>query len=390
MGSASAQLITIAMLPILSRIIDPKILGQYSISTISVMILYPIFCGRMDQALLASENDNKNELLNAGLRFNLIFIVLSIVIIILLSFIIDQKYIFSILLTLFAISSFSISQLISSHSLSEGDFGCASKHRFIRTTTTILIQIVLCYFSTNLYSMLISYISANLISVLFFNSITDKKLVIYVEFNSFKKIIKRKKDFILYQNISYAFSMASQYIMNYSFVYFSNTITLGLYSMMTRVMQAPITLVSSSIKDAFYYKAKKISNRKLLRKELIKITFTLLTLSLIVSIIFFNHLPYLFESLFGIEWKEAGVYAQILTPWFILMFLNQPYSAVANIIGIQKVIMKFDILSFLMRLIVIVSSWLIYNDVYITLYAFSVLGVLLNISLMYLIYKRCK
>ncbi|HHJ1253840.1 TPA: hypothetical protein ACQFL5_003494, partial [Proteus mirabilis] len=62
-GSASGQIIAIVLLPILTRQVNPGIFGLYSISTIMVMILSPIFCLKLDHSLLSSNRKDKKIIL---------------------------------------------------------------------------------------------------------------------------------------------------------------------------------------------------------------------------------------------------------------------------------------------------------------------------------------
>ncbi|MDC9596809.1 lipopolysaccharide biosynthesis protein [Xenorhabdus anantnagensis] len=388
-GSVSGQIIAILLLPILSRIITPDALGQYSISIILIMILSPLCCLKLDQALLTSNKEDKQNIFFSAIYISsiisLIIFFISIVAFYIFNFLYFEWYIYTTL----SLYTFTVSQLTVSYSLSTGNFSTAVKHRFVRTTLCLFLQIGISYISSISNSLLIAYIISNLISIIFFKNIHITSLTSYFSPRKISFIIKENKNFTYYQTISELFSMSSQYIVNLSMAVFSTSAVIGMYSMTTRTMQAPITLITSSVKEAFYYKIKKIKDKKNIRKELIKISAFLLIPSLIISITTFKHLPFLFGFIFGNQWTESGVYAQILLPWFILLFINQPYSAAANIIGIQKKILFIDIFSFLIRSASIIISWVMFDSIYTTLLVFSFTGILLNLWLIILVYKNC-
>jgi O-antigen/teichoic acid export membrane protein len=45
--------------------------------------------------------------------------------------------------------------------------------------------------------------------------------------------------------------------------------------------------------------------------------------------------PELFAVVFGEEWREAGIYAQWLTPWVFLVFLSSPLSIIPSVVEKQ-------------------------------------------------------
>lgn len=388
-GSAAGQAISLVLLPILSRTIKPEHLGEFSITMVFVMVFNSIIALKMDGVLLASNQDDKTIYTRIGIASaSIISLTIMFLLVIALFFGANFDIIFFIL-TVGALLSFSLSQLCSSYSLSIGDFSSATKHRFSRTTLTLIIQIALCINYPSGNSLIFGYIMANIAAIFMFNSWNVRDILHIPSFKQVKVVVYDKWDFVIYQNLSGVFSIASQYIMNLSLVYFSGSSFVGIYSMTTRVMQAPITLVTSSVKDAFYYKVKKISDRSEVRRELKKITIYMFLPAFLASILVFPFLPGVFSFVFGDAWYDSGVYAQILLPWFVMLFINQPYTATGAVIGIQKKLMKFDAFSFLTRVVTVVLSWLIYDDIYITLISFSVLGVLLNAALIRIVYRSC-
>ncbi|HFS6722657.1 lipopolysaccharide biosynthesis protein [Proteus mirabilis] len=390
-GSASGQIIAIVLLPILTRQVNPGIFGLYSISTIMVMILSPIFCLKLDHSLLSSNRKDKKIILRCGIAYSHIFFIITLIFLFLYEQLFNFSNLFWVILTCLSISSFTISQIIISYHMSIGEFNLAIKHRLFRTIFCLISQILLCFiFIPSVELLLIGYILTNIFSFLIFNKLSFFSTFYIPKINILKRVFIKEKNFTYYQTISDLFSTMSQYVMNFSMMYFSTTAVIGTYSMTTRIMQAPITLITSSIKEAFYYKIKKYKDSKIIKKELLKITFILITPAIIGSIIIYPFIPALFSILFGEEWKESGIYAQILLPWFIFLFINQPFTATANIIGIQRKVLFFDIFTLISRIISVLIGWLYFNNVYFTLAIFSFTGVIINILSMLMIFYYTK
>lgn len=388
-GTASGQLISFILLPILSRTINPEVLGEYAISMMFVMILTPLICLKMDQALLASEDDNKDKIFHVGIRSSLLLslLILFIVTIANISFFkISEVWIF---LTVVSLISFTLSQLTVAYSLSIGNFGIAAKHRFARTVLTLVLQIFICHYYNDAMWMLLSYVVANVISMVLYNSLKSDLFNLRMTGDEIKEVLIEKKGFAVYQNISSLFTMSTQYIMNASMAYFASSNIIGHYSMTTRIMQSPITLISMSIKDAFYYKVKKIKNTNTIKSELMKMNMYLLVPAFTISLVVFLYIPDIFSYILGEQWFDSGIYAQILLPWYVARFINQPSMVVANIIGMQRFVMKFDILSFFINLISTIYFWILFQDVKVVLSAFCAINVILTMILMFLVYISC-
>lgn len=106
----------------------------------------------------------------------------------------------------------------------------------------------------------------------------------------------------------------------------------GLYMLAERVVGSPLSLVSGSIADVFRqqisqcYLAGKNCRREFLStlKKLIVIA----TPPFVILVLF---APTLFATLFGEKWRASGEYAQLMCPMFFLRFISNPLSAVAII-----------------------------------------------------------
>ena len=101
----------------------------------------------------------------------------------------------------------------------------------------------------------------------------------------------------------------------------------GFYYLTQRVLQAPITLISSSVLDVFKQRASEDYKKHGHCKEIFKKTFwALLLMALPPSLILYFWVEDLFSFVFGEPWREAGVYAQILIPALFLRFIANPLS----------------------------------------------------------------
>lgn len=112
----------------------------------------------------------------------------------------------------------------------------------------------------------------------------------------------------------------------------------GYYNLTQRVLQAPISLISSSYLDVFKQRASEEYNNSGTIKYIYKKTFLhLLLLSLPSATLIYFYIYDIFRIFFGNEWVEAGRYAQLLVPAMALRMIANPLSFVFYIKNKQQI-----------------------------------------------------
>lgn len=118
--------------------------------------------------------------------------------------------------------------------------------------------------------------------------------------------------------------------------FFGNTI-LGYYSLTMRILNAPATLIGSAVSQVFYQEVSEIHNNKGdIRPLIIRTIVSLGLIALPIFILVLLFAPTVFAFVFGAQWKDAGMYAQILSPWILLRFVYSPVSQIPLLLGKQK------------------------------------------------------
>ena len=82
---------------------------------------------------------------------------------------------------------------------------------------------------------------------------------------------------------------------------------------------------------------------------------------------------------FGSDWEVTGQYVQILSPWFLVLFVLAPASAVFEVCLKQKIRFKLNIFTLIVRLAVLSISYLMTHDVMAILTAFVIANVVIEI-----------
>ncbi|MBE0472574.1 MAG: oligosaccharide flippase family protein, partial [Methyloprofundus sp.] len=150
-------------------------------------------------------------------------------------------------------------------------------------------------------------------------------------------LAKRYINFPKFLLIAHTMNATSRQLPSIFFNIFFTATVAGFYMLIQRVIGAPITIVGGAIGDVFRQQASKAYAE---RGECIreyKNTFKkLLIISVLPFAVFIFIAPDLFAIVFGENWREAGFYAQILTPMFFLQFVTSPLSNMFMIAEKQK------------------------------------------------------
>lgn len=110
----------------------------------------------------------------------------------------------------------------------------------------------------------------------------------------------------------------------------------GHYSMVMRVLTAPVALIGAAITQVFYQRAAEIHNRGDSLQGLIR---SLLARSVWIALpgalVLLAFAPRLFPFVFGPNWATAGTYARLLSPYMFFYFLAAPLAFVPFVLNKQ-------------------------------------------------------
>ena len=91
--------------------------------------------------------------------------------------------------------------------------------------------------------------------------------------------------------------------------------------------------------------------------------------------------PVIFKIVFGSEWEQAGVLAQIMSPWLFLNFIISTVSMVPNVLNEQKKAFIINLCGAVFSLLVLVTGTLFYDTIHIPLLYFSIASALVQLCI---------
>src|SRR5699024_7558761 len=117
---------------------------------------------------------------------------------------------------------------------------------------------------------------------------------------------------------------------------FSGVASAGYYTLARTMLSLPVALVGKAVGDVLYPRFSEYVNSKESIYSLIRnytLGLFLLTAIPFLAISVFGKT--LFVWVFGQNWIIAGVYAQILSPWIMMMLVSRPAIAAIPVLRIQ-------------------------------------------------------
>jgi len=133
-------------------------------------------------------------------------------------------------------------------------------------------------------------------------------------------------------------------------VYFSSEIV-GYYMMASRILTAPMQLISRSVGRVYYKEAAdsiRDSKQKIIKifKNTIR---RVAKIGLIPSVIVILFAPFLIKWFLGDEWIVVGTFMQIMMPWIFFQFVNISVSTTFSVVNRQEVGFLLIVISVLLR-----------------------------------------
>lgn len=111
----------------------------------------------------------------------------------------------------------------------------------------------------------------------------------------------------------------------------------GLFNHTYQMLRLPLVLIGTSIGQVFFQRcAEKINKGENVLSVAVASVRTLTLLSIVPFAVVFLFGEELFAFVFGEAWREAGVYAEIMTPWFMVNFITSPISSLPLILRKQR------------------------------------------------------
>lgn len=389
-GSAFSQIIIYAAILILTRLFSPEVFGVYILFSSATLVLKPLATLQYEFAIVLPEE--KNDALNL-LSFSFFTLILfsGLIFILILFFkenigsffnITDlENFIYLLPISVFLSGFISLFEYWNNRI---NNFKSISGGQMVKSSSMSVFQIATGFSKFNNYGLIPGMIIGLLFQSLFLLKKTSSSLKRFIKDVSFKRMIqlgKKYKDIPIFNSLINVTNTISNEIPVFLLTKYFGLSAAGIFGLAIKFAKAPVGIFQNSVNQVFFNRAAKVYNENGDIKSLIlKTVKHLLLISCFIFIPLFIISFYL-DAIFGEEWKSVGWYARVLMPWLFFAFLSNPLTSLILVLNRQKTILFFDIITLIMRFFAFYIGYHFYNSILISLFLFSIVGVVFNIFL---------
>jgi len=392
-GNTIAQIIPLLAEPVLTRLFPPEDFGLLALF-ISISSLFAIVAtGRYELAVMLPDK-TKNAINIVGLSF--LVTIFTSVISLLVVWIFNgpicdllnsksiSNYLYLVPLVVFFTG---ITQTLNYWFSRKKEFRKISVARIIQSTTSAGTGIGTGFLKMGALGLISAQVLGSVLSAFYFlfrflkvdrhqlKHIKKERMITQAsEYAEFPKV-----------NAPYIFADTAQYSgISFLIAYFFDNILLGFYSRTFRILTVPLSFIGSAISHVFYQKASVIYREgNNLRKFSLQTLFGSVIVGLPIFVIIMLWGPELFAFVLGKPWREAGVYAQILSPWIFMKFISQPISQIPLIVDKQKEMFLFSLVGMLLIFASLAYGGLIADNLELGFYLISITQTIYQSILIY-------
>lgn len=327
-GSILAQLITLICSPIITRLYSPAQMGDYTFIITIVSLFAVIVNARYDAVIVSAKDDYEVALLS--IISWIIAFILTMIITLGSIFIVNNSNSYkhissSLILWVFPLLLiYGITNVLNGYNNRYKEYRIMSDVHVVRMGGQNIITIILGFFRMGPLGLIIGQVLGNILGI------KRQSVTVLKNIDKFKSIqkkdvmdtLKAYKDQPIY-SVPASFVNALSYSMiNFLIGLVFGMNSLGLYSISYRILGLPLGIFSANISKVYYSNAssekQETGNFWNSTKKTILFA-SIISFFMVAGLILLS--PIVFSIVFGNEWKEAGVYVQILAPMFGLRLI---------------------------------------------------------------------
>lgn len=376
-------------MPILSRLYTPNNFGVYGSYTASLSVLSSFVSLQYSQVIVLVKRDKDG--------INLFFIsCLSVVCCVAISVLAiflfpeafqsilkDSTRIFLILLPM-SLFTLGMSQSFQSWNVRVKAFSQISKSNIVKAFSSILIWGTVGFLNIGALGLVLGSLLSEMMACLILTKPLRQdlnKLAPSTNLYRMKQLAYAFRDFPIYSAPQKLMNAISQGLPVLALCYFYGAAVGGAYAFSIKVLQIPMGLILTPLRQVLIQKASELHNRgDNLSPLFLKTSLSLLCVAIIPSTIIFLWAPELFSMFFGNAWLDSGIYSKWLILWFLIAFTNVPSVLFSQVMRQQRKLFLYESIVMLTRVGVLIIGGQ-YFSALLTIKIFSALGVILNLLL---------
>ena len=396
-GTALSQGILLAATPLLTRLYTPE---EFGIFALYVSILAPISMIsslRYETAIMLPEdNEDAKALLVLSALITIVMSILTLLLIVifedtLMLYLTDDIGLFFWLVPLGVFFSGMV-QILTTWNTRNEMYKNIALSKVLRSSTAVSVQIgaktITPFAGGLIWGNLIGSVVA--LGTLLYKALKQQSLRLNkLSYNRIKKNAKEYDKFPKYQTFA-SFTNSLSLVLPVIFLsFFYSPEIAGYYALANRVLMAPVTLISGSIRNVYYQKAsQKFNMNESIKNLYVKTTLNLLKISFIPFLVVAIFAEPIFVYLFGNKWVISAEFTQILFIMTIMSFINPASAMTIYILGLQKFSLIFTVISTFLRALALLVGYVFFDSYYLSLAFLAFTAAALTLYLIFYIYTQ--
>ena len=385
-GSISSQIITAIVSLALTRLYSAAAIGTWSVFTSIVSIMGCVIALRYENAIVLPEKDE--EAINVLVVSLLVMTFMVIVICCLLFMPCDLLQSFWEKQGISSVVEYLPICLLGIGLFQIFNYWCTRKRQFIVITlrnilnsvVSGVLEIVLGIFmifgqNGAIIGSVIGTVVSGVFIAFFALLKCSKNIFANINIKAVSQSIYKYRKFPLYSTWGILLNQLSSTVATFALALYFSQETVGYYSIAQQLLTLPMTFIGNCIGQVLYSASTKAIRENKLTKLLIDIIKILVSVGVTPLLLIAVCAPQLCYVVYGSDWNIAGVYARILIPWLLMVFLISPLTVLFDAFGKQKNYMFLNIMVFIARVIVLVIGGESGN-VNLTLYMYTFVGII--------------
>lgn len=162
----------------------------------------------------------------------------------------------------------------------------------------------------------------------------------------------------------------------------------GYLMLAMRLLSAPMSLIGGAIAQVFLSEAPTKHHAGELRTFTIKTVMSLLKIGGVPILAIAILSPLLVPYVFGQNWARAGVIISWMAPWYLMQFITSPVSMVLHIVNAQRTALVLQLFGCLLRISSVLSSIFLFHVSVVETYALS--GMIFYVLYISIVIKKVK
>lgn len=182
-----------------------------------------------------------------------------------------------------------------------------------------------------------------------------------VRLSRIREAARRYRRFPLFTTWSGLFNSVGRNLPPLLFASLFSPAVAGIYLLANRVLAMPMYVIGRAVANVFFANAAGANRDGTLSPLVLNIHTKLAQLAMPATLVLLVSGPDIFGVVFGSEWRQAGVFAQLMAPYLYFQFVTSPLSDLADVLEKQVHDMMFQGLLLATRTMALILGALYFN-----------------------------